>query len=149
MRLNEVAPAPGSRKSRRRVGRGASAGQGKTCGRGHKGQNSRSGGGVRIGFEGGQLPLQKRVPTTGFKSRKGRTTEHVRLGELKHVEGDEVSLQSLIAAGVVPRRTKRVRIFLSGEVDRALKIQGVGLTAGAKSAIEAAGGSVVEDSAAD
>ena len=142
LRLNEVAPAAGSRSKRKRVGRGASAGQGKTCGRGHKGQNSRSGGGVRPGFEGGQLPLQKRVPTFGFTSRKAQTTASVRLGELNSVEGDEVTLASLIAAGVLPRRIKRARVFLSGKVERALSVKGLVVTAGAKAAIEAAGGSV-------
>ena len=144
LRLNDVGPAVGSRKSRKRVGRGASAGGGKTCGRGHKGQNSRSGGGVRVGFEGGQLPLQKRVPTVGFSSRKGRTTEQVRLGELNRLEGDDVTLESLITAGILPRRVKRARVFLSGKVERAFTIKGVGVTAGAKAAILAAGGSVEE-----
>lgn len=142
LRLNEIAPAPGSRQTRKRVGRGASAGQGGTCGRGNKGQNSRSGGGVRLGFEGGQLPLQKRVPTYGFTSRKSRTTGEVRLGELNGVEGDEVTLATLIAAGLLPRRTKRARVFLSGSVDRAITLKGVKATAGAKAAIEAAGGTV-------
>lgn len=142
LRLNEISPAPGSRSNRKRVGRGASAGQGKTCGRGHKGQNSRSGGGVRVGFEGGQLPLQKRVPTFGFKSHKARTTESVCLSELNGVEGDVVTLEALIKAGIVPRRVKRARVFQSGSVERALTVKGLAVTAGAKTAIEAAGGSV-------
>lgn len=144
LRLNEISPAPASRRPRKRVGRGASAGQGKTCGRGHKGQNSRSGGGVRPGFEGGQLPLQKRVPTFGFKSQKARITAKVRLAELNAVEGDEVTIASLIQAGVMPRKIKRARVFLSGSVDRALTVKGLTVSAGAKAAIEAAGGSVVE-----
>lgn len=144
LKLNETAPAAGSRQAKRRKGRGASAGQGKTCGRGHKGQNARTGGGVRPGFEGGQLPLQKRVPTFGFNSPKSRITAEVRLGELNAVEGDEVNLAALIAAGILPRRVKRARVFLSGQVDRALTVKGVKVTAGAKAAIEAAGGSVVE-----
>lgn len=142
LRLNEIAPAKGSRQSRKRVGRGASAGQGGTCGRGNKGQNSRSGGGVRQGFEGGQLPLQKRVPTYGFKSRKGRTTAEVRVGELNALEGDEVTLATLVSAGVISRQVKRVRVFLAGEVNRALTVKGVKISAGAKAAIEAAGGTV-------
>lgn len=144
MRLNQVTPSRGSRQVRKRVGRGASAGGGKTCGRGHKGQNSRSGGGVRLGFEGGQLPLQKRVPTSGFASRKGRVTAEVRLGELQSIEGDEVTLEVLKTAGVLPGKVKRARVFLSGSVDRALTVKGLGVTAGAKAAIEAAGGTVVE-----
>lgn len=142
LRLNEIAPAKGSRQTRKRVGRGASAGQGGTCGRGNKGQNSRTGGGVRLGFEGGQLPLQKRVPTFGFKSRKGRTTAEVRLGELNSVEGDEVTLATLVSAGVISRQVKRARVFLSGQVDRALTVKGLKVSAGAKAAIEAAGGTV-------
>ena len=142
LRLNTLAPAPGSRRGRKRVGRGASGGQGGTCGRGNKGQNSRSGGGVRLGFEGGQLPLQKRVPTYGFNSQKSRTTAEVRLGELKAVEGDEVTLATLVKTGILPRRIKRARIFLSGQIDRAVTVKGLTVTAGAKAAIEAAGGSV-------
>ncbi|MCY4656404.1 MAG: 50S ribosomal protein L15 [Gammaproteobacteria bacterium] len=144
MRLNEISPAPGSRQNRVRAGRGASAGRGKTCGRGHKGQNSRSGGGVRIGFEGGQLPLQKRVPTYGFKSRKGRTTAEVRLSELKHIEGDQVTLATLLSAGILHKNMKRARIIHSGEVDRAYQVSGVHVTKNAKVAIEAAGGSIQE-----
>ncbi|MYD43261.1 MAG: 50S ribosomal protein L15 [Gammaproteobacteria bacterium] len=142
LRLNEIAPASGSRQKRKRVGRGASAGQGGTCGRGNKGQNSRTGGGVRPGFEGGQLPLQKRVPTYGFKSRKARKTGEVRLSELNRVDGDEVTLAKLIAAGILPRSITRARIFASGQVERAVHVKGVKTTAGAKAAIEAAGGSV-------
>lgn len=144
LKLNEISPAADSRQTRKRVGRGASAGGGKTCGRGHKGQNSRSGGGVRIGFEGGQLPLQKRVPQTGFRSRKGRTTKHVRLGELNMIEGEEVTLQTLVKAGIVPRRVKRARVFLSGSAERAFNVKGVRVTNGAKEAIVAAGGTVEE-----
>lgn len=142
LRLNQIAPATGSKRSRKRVGRGESAGQGGTCGRGHKGQNARTGGGVRPGFEGGQLPLQKRVPTYGFNSLKARTTGEVRLSELNEVEGDEVTLATLIAAGILPRRVKRARVFQSGEVKRAFTLKGLKVSAGAKAAIEAAGGSV-------
>lgn len=142
MKMNQLSPAPGSKRSRKRVGRGESAGQGGTCGRGNKGQNARTGGGVRLGFEGGQLPLQKRVPTYGFNSRKARTTAEVRLSELDSVEGDVVTVASLTAAGVLPRSIKRARVFQSGEVKRALTIKGLKVTKGARAAIEAAGGSV-------
>lgn len=144
MRLNEISPAPGARKSRIRAGRGISAGRGKTCGRGHKGQNSRSGGGVRAGFEGGQLPLQKRVPTFGFRSRKSRITAEVRLSELNRVEGDRIDLQTLKQAGVVSRNMKRARIIDSGQVERAFEVSGIHVTKNARLAIEAAGGSLQE-----
>ena len=137
MRLNELSPAPGSRTVRTRATRGASAGRGKTAGRGHKGQNSRSGGGVRLGFEGGQLPLQKRVPTYGFASRISRNTAEVRTSELKLLSGTDVTLASLISAGLVRRDKKRARIFVSGEIDRAYSVSGVAVTKGARAAIEA------------
>lgn len=142
MRLNGIGPKQGSKKVKRRVGRGISAGQGKTCGRGHKGQKSRSGGKVRVGFEGGQLPLQKRVPTFGFRSRVGLTTGEVRLSELAKVEGDVVDLETLIKANVLSRAVKRARVFASGEVSRAFTVKGLHVTKGAKTAIEAAGGKV-------
>ena len=142
MRINNLKPASGSKKIRKRVGRGISAGQGKTCGRGHKGQKSRSGGTVRIGFEGGQLPLQKRIPTFGFRSRVGLTTSEVRLSELSRVEGGIVNIETLKASSLINRNTKRVRIFLSGTIDRAITVKGIHVTLGAKTAIEAAGGSV-------
>ena len=142
--LNKLRNTPGSRRDGNRVGRGISAGQGKTCGRGHKGQNSRSGGGVRLGFEGGQLPLQKRVPTFGFTSRIARQTAEVRLSELKKVEGDNVSLQTLQLAGIISRAKKRARIIASGEIDRAFTVSDVHVTKTARVAIEAAGGSIVE-----
>ncbi len=142
MKLNDIKPADGSRKTGRRVGRGAGSGWGKTAARGQKGQKSRSGGSVRPGFEGGQLPLQMRVPKFGFRSRIGLVSAEVRLGELAKIEGDVVSVATLQAANVISRRMKRAKIVLSGSVDRAFTIQGVGLTAGARSAIEAAGGKV-------
>lgn len=142
MWLNDISPAAGSRVRNRRVGRGAGSGCGKTCSRGQKGQKSRSGGKVRVGFEGGQLPLQMRVPKFGFRSRIGMTTAEVRLHEIGKVEGDVVDLATLKAANLVSRSIKRVRIMLSGEVSRPLKVQGLGVTAGARAAIEAAGGSV-------
>lgn len=142
MKLNELTPAAGSRSTPKRVGRGGSSGSGKTCGRGHKGQCSRSGGGVRRGFEGGQLPLQQRIPTFGFRSRVQRVTSEVRLHELKAVDGDVVDLESLRAAGLINSNIKRVRIVQSGAIDRALTIRGVKLTKGALAAIQAAGGKV-------
>lgn len=148
-RLNTIAPAAGSKKQRKRVGRGIAAGGGKTCGRGHKGQRSRSGGSVRRGFEGGQLPLQKRIPTFGFRSRIGMKTAEVRTSELAAVvaNGSEVvDLAALKAANVVRKNTLRARIFLSGAVKAAVVVRGVAVTKGARAAIEAAGGSV-EDAA--
>ena len=142
MRLNSLKPVPGSRKDRIRVGRGLSAGQGKTAGRGHKGQHARSGGYTKVGFEGGQMPLQRRVPKSGFRSRKSRVTAEVRLSELKYVAGDTVDLATLKAADVVPAQTRNAKIIASGSVEKAVTIRGVGVTKGAREAIEKAGGSV-------
>ena len=144
MRLNDLHPAGGSKRGRRRAGRGPGSGLGKTAGRGQKGQKARSGGGVRPGFEGGQQPLQQRIPTFGFRSRVGRTTAEVRLGELQQVEGDTVTLDTLKAANVLRRDMLRARIMLSGDIDRAVHVKGsnIKVTKGAKAAIEAAGGSV-------
>jgi large subunit ribosomal protein L15 len=142
MRLNTLSPASGSGKSKRRVGRGQSSGWGKTAGRGQKGQKARAGGGVRAGFEGGQLPLQMRIPKFGFRSRVGRVTGEVRLSELAKVDGDVVSLETLQAANVLSRNMKRARIMLSGTIDRAVNVKGVTVTKGARAAIEAAGGTV-------
>ena len=146
MKLNDINPPRGSRKQRKRFGRGVSAGQGKTCGRGHKGQKSRSGGKVRIGFEGGQLPLQRRVPRLGFRSRIGGVTAEVRVGELNRVTGDEVTLESLQDANVLSKDVKRARIFLSGEIQRAMTIKGLWVTRGARAAIEKAGGTIADES---
>ena len=142
MKLNDINPPRGSRKHRKRFGRGVSAGQGKTCGRGHKGQKSRSGGKVRIGFEGGQLPLQRRVPRFGFRSRIGGVTAEVRVGELNRITGDEITLESLKDANVLSKDIKRARIFLSGEIHRAMTIKGLWVTRGARAAIEKAGGTI-------
>ena len=144
MRLNELAPGAGSKRAKRRVGRGPGSGWGKTSGRGQKGQKSRSGGGVRPGFEGGQLPLQIRIPKFGFRSRIGLVTAEVRTGELRLIDGDEVTLDSLKAANIVRRDMKRARIILSGDVNRALSIKGddIKVTKGAQVAIEGAGGSI-------
>lgn len=142
MRLNDLHPADGSRPPKKRVGRGISAGQGKTAGRGVKGAKSRAGGGVKPGFEGGQMPLQRRLPKLGFTSRIGRATAEVRLSELAKVKGDLVTLETLKAARVVRRDMKRARIVLSGGIDRAVVIQGVPVTAGVRAAVEAAGGRI-------
>lgn len=144
MQLNTLAPAPGAVQNKKRVGRGIGSGQGKTCGRGHKGQKSRAGGKVRPGFEGGQMPLQKRVPKYGFYSRIGSVTSEVRTSELNNVEGDLVNLETLEKANIIDRNTKRVKIMFSGDVTRKVTVEGVRVTKGAKVAIEAAGGKVVE-----
>ena len=141
MRLNDLKPAPGSKKPRTRVGRGASAGQGKTAGRGTKGQHARAGGYHKVGFEGGQMPLQRRLPKIGFKSRTAATRDEVRVHELARVDGD-VTLESLKAAGIVPKRVERVKIIASGKLERPVKVVGVPVTPGARAIIEAAGGSV-------
>ncbi len=148
VRLNDLHPADGSRPEKVRVGRGISAGRGKTAGRGVKGLKSRSGGGVKPGFEGGQMPIQRRLPKFGFSSRVGRVTAEVRLSELAKVAGDEVSLETLKQARVVRRNMKRARIVLSGAIDRAVTVRGVAVSKGAREAIEAAGGRVEEDAAA-
>jgi large subunit ribosomal protein L15 len=142
MRLNTLKPAAGSKKDRKRVGRGIGSGLGKTCGRGHKGQKSRSGGFHKTGFEGGQMPLQRRLPKIGFRSRKARESDEIRLNELAQVEGAEVTLESLRSAGLIDRMVRQVKVIKSGEIDRAVTLRGIGVTAGARAAIEAAGGSV-------
>ena len=144
MRLNTLRPAPGSRRAAKRVGRGIGSGMGKTAGRGHKGQKSRSGGTVAPGFEGGQMPLQKRLPKYGFTSRIARTTAQVRLGELNKVTGNVVDLQALKDADVIRDDVRRVRVFLSGEFGRAVTLKGIAASKGAREAIERAGGSVQE-----
>ena len=128
MKLNTISPAPGSKKPRLRVGRGASAGQGKTCGRGVKGQHSRKGGYHKVGFEGGQMPLQRRLPKTGFRSKVAPTVAEVRLSELTKVQGDVVDLASLKAANVVPLQALRARIVASGEFGKAVSVKGVHVT---------------------
>jgi large subunit ribosomal protein L15 len=142
MRLNSLSPGEGSKREKRRVGRGPGSGWGKTAGRGQKGQKSRSGGGVRAGFEGGQQPLKIRVPKFGFRSRISLITAEVRLGELNAVDGDVIDLEALQKANLVSRNIKRVRVMLSGEIGRAVTLQGIGITKGARAAIEAAGGKV-------
>jgi len=142
MRLNSLSPADGHRKAAKRVGRGIGSGSGKTCGRGHKGQKSRSGGSVRPGFEGGQMPLQKRLPKYGFTSRIGRVSDQVRVGELDSVTGDVVDVSTLKAAGLIGQKIVQAKIFLQGEVTRALTIKGLAVSKGARAAIEAAGGRI-------
>lgn len=145
MRLNDLRPAPGARPEGKRVGRGEGSGLGKTGGRGHKGQKSRSGGFHKVGFEGGQMPLQRRVPKYGFKSRSGRSVAEVRLAELNRLEDEVVTLEALKRAGIVRKNITRAKVFVSGELKRKVTLQGVGCTAGARSAIESAGGAVRED----
>jgi large subunit ribosomal protein L15 len=142
MKLNSISPSPGSKKPRLRVGRGASAGQGKTCGRGVKGQRARKGGYHKVGFEGGQMPLQRRLPKFGFRSMIARRVAEVRLNELALVEGGAVDLESLKKAGVVPANALKAKVVLSGEIKVAVTVKGVGVTKGARAAIEAAGGKV-------
>ena len=150
MRLNDLKPAPGSKKPRLRVGRGASAGQGKTCGRGGKGQKARKGGYHKVGFEGGQMPIQRRLPKVGFRSAMKATRAEVTLTDLKKIAGDVVDLAGLKTASVVPAQTVKARIILSGKIERAVTVKGpaVVATKGARAAIEAAGGKIEEGAAA-
>ena len=141
MRLNDIKPAEGSRKAPKRLGRGHSAGQGKTSGRGVKGQHARSGGYHKVGFEGGQMPLQRRLPKVGFASLKKRYSDELRLDELAKLEG-EVDLLALKTAGLVGQEVKRVKVILSGKIDKAVTVKGLAVTAGARAAIEAAGGKI-------
>jgi large subunit ribosomal protein L15 len=142
MRLNTLKPAEGSRPDGKRVGRGIGSGLGKTCGRGHKGQKSRAGGFHKVGFEGGQMPLQRRLPKVGFRSRKGRVTGEVRLDELAKVQAEQVDMEALYAADILPRTIHRAKVILSGSIDKPVSLVGIGVTKGARAAIEAAGGSV-------
>ncbi len=144
MKLNTLKPADGSTKDRKRVGRGIGSGLGKTAGRGHKGQKSRSGGFHKSGFEGGQMPLQRRLPKVGFTSRKKQYVAEIRLHELALVEADVVDLDVLKQAGIIPHKIKRAKVILSGELSKAVTVKGLGVTAGAKAAIEAAGGKIEE-----
>ena len=146
MFLNTIKPADGATKDRKRVGRGIGSGLGKTCGRGHKGQKSRSGGQTPIGFEGGQMPLQRRLPKFGFHSRKAKFSAEVRLSEIDKLAADTdiVDLSSLIEANVVPAFTKQAKVILSGEVTKAVTVKGLKVTKGALAAIESVGGKVEE-----
>jgi len=142
MQLNSLKPAEGSKKARRRVGRGIGSGLGKTAGRGHKGQKSRAGGYHKVGFEGGQMPLQRRLPKRGFKSASLKYNAEITLGELQMLAAEEVDLLMLKAAGLVPQIAKVVKVIRTGELSRKVMLKGIGATAGAKAAIEAAGGSL-------
>lgn len=142
MHLNSIKPAAGSKSAAKRVGRGMGSGMGKTCGRGHKGQKSRSGGFSKVGFEGGQMPLQRRLPKIGFRSRKAKRTDEIRLSELHLVEGDVVDMLSLATARLISGRILQVKIIDSGKVEKAVTVKGIGVTKGARAAIEAAGGKV-------
>jgi large subunit ribosomal protein L15 len=142
MKLNAIAPAEGAKKARRRVGRGIGSGLGKTCGRGHKGQKSRAGGFHKVGFEGGQMPLQRRLPKRGFVSLTNARNVEVRLSEINALPVEEIDLLTLIRANLVSPRALSAKVVLSGEITRKVALKGVGATRGAKAAIEAAGGSV-------
>ena len=142
MHLNTLQPAPGSKKDGKRVGRGIGSGTGKTCGRGHKGQKSRSGGFSKVGFEGGQMPLQRRLPKVGFASRSTKLSAEVRLYELTKVDADVIDLAALIKADVVPAKTLKAKVIASGEISKAVNLKGIKVTPGARKAIEAAGGKI-------
>jgi len=144
MELNQIKPAAGAKHSKRRVGRGIGSGLGKTAGRGHKGQKSRSGGFHKVGFEGGQMPLQRRLPKRGFVSLTRNDTAQVRLSDLQNLPVDSIDLLALKQAGVVPATALTAKVVLSGEIKRAVKLQGLQLTKGARAAVEAAGGSIAE-----
>ena len=144
MKLNTIKPAEGAKRARRRVGRGIGSGLGKTAGRGHKGQKSRAGGFHKVGFEGGQMPLQRRLPKRGFTSLTKADTARVRTGELAAVTAETIDLLALKQANVVPAGARSVKVYLSGELSRAVTVQGLVLSKGARAAIEAAGGKIVE-----
>lgn len=144
MHLNTLAPAPGAKSSGKRVGRGIGSGLGKTGGRGHKGQKSRSGGSVKPGFEGGQMPIQRRLPKFGFTSRKSMVSDQVTLSEIAKVDGDTVTVQALKDAGLVKKEILFVKVMKSGEISRAVTVSGLKVSKGAREAIEAAGGKIEE-----
>jgi large subunit ribosomal protein L15 len=144
MRLNEISPAFGSKTAPKRLGRGIGSGLGKTSGKGHKGQKARAGGYHKVGFEGGQMPIQRRLPKFGFTSQAALLREEVRLQDLNQVEGKVITLETLMAAGVVRKNTKTAKIVLKGELSHAVTVKGLAVTAGAKKAIEALGGKVEE-----
>ena len=147
MRLNQIKPAAGSRRDRKRVGRGIGCGLGKTAGRGHKGQKARAGGFHKVGFEGGQMPLQRRLPKRGFKSPMAGRTAEVRLSDLERMDATEVDLLLLKQAGVVPQLALAAKVILSGNLTRKVSLKGIGITKGARAAVEAAGGSVLVEEA--
>jgi large subunit ribosomal protein L15 len=149
MRLNTIKPAAGAKKARRRVGRGIGSGLGKTAGRGHKGQKSRSGGFHKVGFEGGQMPLQRRLPKRGFVSRSKNDSAEIRLSDLAKLPVTDIDMLALKSAGLVPAAAKTVKVIKTGKLEKAIKLTGVLATKGAKAAIEAAGGSVADVIAAE
>jgi len=142
MRLNDLSPGKGAKKVGKRLGRGHAAGQGKTSGRGQKGQHARSGGFHKVGFEGGQMPLQRRLPKVGFTSRKARMTAELRLHELAIPDADVIDMKALKAANLVPAFVSRVKVIKSGDIEKAVKLKGIAVTKGARAAIEKAGGSI-------
>lgn len=144
MRLNDLQPGAGSKQSAKRVGRGVGSGLGKTCGRGHKGQRARAGGYHKVGFEGGQMPIQRRLPKFGFTSLTAHENAEVRLHELTNVAGEVIDLLTLKAAGVVAQNAQRAKVILSGAITRAVHLRGISVTKGARAAIEAAGGKIEE-----
>jgi large subunit ribosomal protein L15 len=144
MKLNTIKPGEGAKKVAKRLGRGPGSGVGKTCGKGHKGQKARAGGYHKVGFEGGQMPLQRRLPKVGFTSRVSLRTQEIRLSELAKVDSSEITLQTLREAGLITSNIKVAKIMLSGDIQRAVTIKGVKITAGAQKAVIAAGGTVVE-----
>ena len=144
MKLNTLSPAAGAKHAAKRVGRGIGSGTGKTCGRGHKGLKSRSGGKVRPGFEGGQMPLKQRLPKFGFTSRKSLVSGEVRLNEIAKVDGDIVTIETLKQAGLLVNTIKFAKVVLSGEISRSVTVKGLRVTKGARAAIEAAGGKIEE-----
>ncbi len=144
MELNDIKPADGAKKNKRRLGRGIGSGLGKTAGRGHKGQKSRAGGFHKVGFEGGQMPMHRRLPKRGFVSLTKADTAHVRLFELAAVGVDEIDLLVLKQAGVVSAAAKTAKVYLAGEIGKAIKLRGIAVTKGARAAIEAAGGSIAD-----
>jgi len=142
MHLNTLQPAAGSKKNSKRVGRGIGSGTGKTCGRGHKGQKSRSGGFTKVGFEGGQMPLQRRLPKVGFASRSAKLSAEVRLGELVNIDADVIDIAALVKANIAPAITQKAKVIDSGEITKAVQLKGIKVTPGARKAIEAAGGKI-------
>jgi len=142
MRLNTIKPTEGSKKDAKRVGRGIGCGNGKTCGRGHKGQKSRSGGFHKVGFEGGQMPIQRRLPKVGFRSRLAMITAEIRLNELNSLDAATIDIDALQAANLISRNIKRAKVMASGKIEKAVNLKGIKVTKGAREAIEAAGGKI-------
>jgi large subunit ribosomal protein L15 len=142
MHLNTLQPAAGSKKNSKRVGRGIGSGTGKTAGRGHKGQKSRSGGFSKVGFEGGQMPLQRRLPKVGFASRSAHRSVEIRLNELANIDADVIDIDALVKANIVSKQTLKAKVIASGEISKAVTLKGIKVTPGARKAIEAAGGKI-------